>query len=554
MEEAADAALEKKAFEEGDVLECGCCFGDTPSAKTTHCDAETPHFFCLDCAKGNVKATLEKQRHDFHCMDASGCTAEFRRSEQVKFIDEDTMETLDRVHAKAALREAEIDDLESCPFCDFQAICDPIEVDKEFRCENEYCLIVSCRLCKMTSHIPKTCAEHKKDLGLNERHLMEEKMTEALLRRCPKCKLPIIKDGGCNKVVCTQCGCYVCDVCGKDISREGYSHFNNSRTGCTQSDNTQQRVKQRIEKAEREAKEKIRAEHPDITDADLEIRFSAAVNKDAKPTQTQGLYGEAHRVHANHIALLRAENLRVLDARREELRRVTVERQNEVVAMRDQAFRRAELTERREDAWRRPAQAQLNRATGGDQARAPAATTAVGPPAHGLGNPAAYRNPAPPDRPLPANAYDLPYALFPRPQQQQIPPPTLAFNRHVHTHLHAPPYPDRYLQQPYAAFQIPWDLNYNPHPVAPHVNGAGLHPRVTKPANRPPAIPPPTAARGFGVAFQGGHQITGNFANGANGANGVNGNATAYEGDLTTAPRSGVRNGVYDPVYQGWRG
>ena len=30
-------------------------------------------------------------------------------------------------------------------------------------------------------------------------------MTEALIRTCPKCKVRIIKEDGCNKVVCTTC-------------------------------------------------------------------------------------------------------------------------------------------------------------------------------------------------------------------------------------------------------------------------------------------------------------------------------------------------------------
>ena len=216
QEAEAEAEREKKAIESGDMMDCGCCFTETPSYKLTHCDAEAPHFFCLDCAQSNAKAGLDLNRYKQSCMDGSGCKAEFSRSERQKFLDKDTITLLDRMQQQAELREAGLENLEQCPFCDFAAICPPKEEDKEFRCLNTLdCGVVSCRLCQQVTHIPKTCAEYKKEMGVDERHIVEESMTEALLRRCPKCKVPIIKDGGCNKLVCSQCNCFVCDVCGK---------------------------------------------------------------------------------------------------------------------------------------------------------------------------------------------------------------------------------------------------------------------------------------------------------------------------------------------------
>ena len=218
MEAEADAARDKKAFNEGDTMDCQCCFTETPSAKLTHCDADEPHFFCLDCAASNAKAQIDFNRYKLKCMDSSDCQGEFPRRERPRFLDEDTIALLDRLQQQTELREAEVEDLEQCPFCDFAAICPPKTVDKEFRCLGEDCSIVSCRLCRQESHIPKTCAEYKREQGVDERHIVEESMTEALLRRCPKCKVPIIKDGGCNKLACSQCGCKVCDVCGESYA------------------------------------------------------------------------------------------------------------------------------------------------------------------------------------------------------------------------------------------------------------------------------------------------------------------------------------------------
>ena len=280
-EAEAEAAMEKKAFEDGDIIECQCCFTDVPTARTTHCDGDTPHFFCFDCASSNAKAQMDLSRYKLRCMDSSGCSAGFARFEKGRFLDDSILARLDRLQQQDELREANLPDLEHCPFCDYAAICPPVEVDREFRCLAPDCELISCRSCKQNSHIPKSCEEHRKEQGIEERHIVEEEMTKALIRRCPRknCGIPIIKADGCNKIQCTQCKCYICDVCGKDITKEGYNHFlgGSGKGMCPQSDDTVGRENKRIEEAAKLAKEKIRAEHPDISEDDLEVKFSSQV-------------------------------------------------------------------------------------------------------------------------------------------------------------------------------------------------------------------------------------------------------------------------------------
>ncbi|MCJ1353893.1 MAG: hypothetical protein MMC33_003880 [Icmadophila ericetorum] len=280
QEEAdADLALEQEAQERGDMIECQCCFSDVPTAKSTHCCGETPHFFCLECARGHAKSQAELSRHQLTCMDGSGCKAEFSRTEKSRFLDKQMFELFERLEQQAALRNANVEGLEKCPFCDFAAIYPPVEVNKEFRCEAPECGRISCRLCKQDSHIPLTCEQYKKEQGVDERHVLEEAMTDALLRKCPRCKIPILKDGGCNKLICSQCKCYVCDYCGKDISSEGYSHFRNipGDTGCPPNDDTETRNANRVKEAEKQAMAKVRAENPGLSEEDLKIKFSKEV-------------------------------------------------------------------------------------------------------------------------------------------------------------------------------------------------------------------------------------------------------------------------------------
>ena len=277
-----DAALDKKAFDDGDIKDCECCFSESPFRKMVHCGGDNPHFFCIGCLASYIKAQLDYQKYKICCMDGGGCKAEFSRASKMKCLDKDMFGRLERVQQQAELREANLPGLETCPFCDFAAICPPIEEDKEFRCEHPDCQLVSCRLCRNKSHLPKSCAESKKEHGIEERHIVEEEMTKALIRSCPKCKVAILKTEGCNKIVCSQCGAYICDVCAKDITKDGYNHFGPGK--CAQYDSGYQqgamtRENIRVQEAEKAAKAKVRADNPDISDADLEIKFSDAIKK-----------------------------------------------------------------------------------------------------------------------------------------------------------------------------------------------------------------------------------------------------------------------------------
>lgn len=119
------------------------------------------------------------------------------------------------------VKAAGIEDLEMCPFCDFATI--PEAANKIFTCLNPECMKESCRLCKEPSHIPLKCEEVEKDEDVKRRVYIENKMSEALLRKCYKCGKRFIKSDGCNKITCS-CGALQCYVCGQPV--EDYKHFN----------------------------------------------------------------------------------------------------------------------------------------------------------------------------------------------------------------------------------------------------------------------------------------------------------------------------------------
>jgi TRIAD3 protein (E3 ubiquitin-protein ligase RNF216) len=61
------------------------------------------------------------------------------RVHRERFLDDKTILALSKLQLQEALRVADLDGLVQCPFCDYAAICDDIEHDKEFRCQNPEC-------------------------------------------------------------------------------------------------------------------------------------------------------------------------------------------------------------------------------------------------------------------------------------------------------------------------------------------------------------------------------------------------------------------------------
>ena len=90
-----------------------------------------------------------------------------------------------------------------------------------------HCGYESCRLCGEPPHIPLKCSEVEKKDETSARLKIEEAMTKARIRHCPKgCEKGFYKIEGCNKMTCPTCQTKMCYICRKIIpSSIGYSHF-----------------------------------------------------------------------------------------------------------------------------------------------------------------------------------------------------------------------------------------------------------------------------------------------------------------------------------------
>ncbi|KAF9582362.1 hypothetical protein BGW38_000298 [Lunasporangiospora selenospora] len=253
-----------------ELIECGCCYDDVPPNRVSQC--EEGHLFCFSCSRQGAEVELGYRRTVLKCMTA-GCTSFFSDSEATKFLSKSVFEGLLRARQQNELKMAGLDSLVECPFCSYAAVVENDD-DKEFRCLAPKCLKVSCRQCQAPTHIPLTCDEYEKELEKNNvlsaQHKVEEHMSEALIRVCPKCSARFFKTEGCNKMTCPECHTKMCYICKKQI--RDYSHFDqtpadqtsNSKKPCRLWDNTVERNESEVKEAGARMLAELQTNKPDV--------------------------------------------------------------------------------------------------------------------------------------------------------------------------------------------------------------------------------------------------------------------------------------------------
>ncbi|KAG1738308.1 hypothetical protein EDD22DRAFT_959526 [Suillus occidentalis] len=222
------------------------------------------HLFCKSCMSSYASNLLGEHNPNIVCMDQSGCKLLFP-------------------HART-FEAAGLENLEECPFCDYKCVIEN-EMEKLFRCENVDCGAVSCRECKKPDHLPKSCKEVESDKQLDVQHIVEEAMTRALMRNCPKCQKAFIKEYGCNKMTCPNCRTVSCYICREVI--KGYEHFGRINPGlpynarfdknkCQLWDPVEQLHATEVQEAAKKAIEELKRDRPDVDESAIKVDIPVA--------------------------------------------------------------------------------------------------------------------------------------------------------------------------------------------------------------------------------------------------------------------------------------
>jgi TRIAD3 protein (E3 ubiquitin-protein ligase RNF216) len=187
----------------GNLLECGCCFCEFAFEEMVSCTEG--HLFCRSCLARFAKEKVFGQgRCDkVGCMSSDGCEGIFIDDFLSMVLDGPTFRRLQARTCETLAKEVFGDSLFHCPHCDTAAeVPEGVHI---FSCPNSACELETCTLCNEPAHVPQRCEEVEKKEETNCRKTVEEAMSEAKIRKCPKCKKRFVKESGCNKMTCT-CG------------------------------------------------------------------------------------------------------------------------------------------------------------------------------------------------------------------------------------------------------------------------------------------------------------------------------------------------------------
>ncbi|KAF9468244.1 hypothetical protein BDZ94DRAFT_1154032 [Collybia nuda] len=291
--ERRDRQAAEELNDEETGIECACCFSRVPFDKMVQCP-ET-HLFCIQCMNSYAGTLLGGHDPNIICIHQSGCKAAIPPSELRRFLSTKMMQLWERLKQRKEVEAAGLEGLEECPFCEWGCLIEN-EDEKLFRCgNNETCGVVSCRGCKKLDHLPKSCKEVEEEKALDGRHVIEEAMTRALMRNCPKCQKPFVKEHGCNKMTCPNCHTLSCYICRQVIT--GYDHFNQvpipttsaNAAKCLLWDAVEQRHAEEVATAAQRALEEYKQKNPDVDEKELHVDLPPAPAAPPQPPHVMNM-------------------------------------------------------------------------------------------------------------------------------------------------------------------------------------------------------------------------------------------------------------------------
>lgn len=197
------------------------------TSKTVNSCSKEMHRFCIECLIGHARAAtqempLAKGGIGLRCM-APDCPNPILFSECRFYIPPNVRRQLNARIIEENLGAANLPNLERCNQCNFAIIIeagpDQFRVFSCLKCNAQYC-----RQCKRPwndLHMGRPCTDILSEKEEQQR-LFQNRMSEAIIRRCQRCSLPFVKLDGCNLMRC-RCSATQCFIC--RASKVTYAHF-----------------------------------------------------------------------------------------------------------------------------------------------------------------------------------------------------------------------------------------------------------------------------------------------------------------------------------------
>ncbi|KAK2949534.1 putative E3 ubiquitin-protein ligase RNF216 [Blattamonas nauphoetae] len=269
----------------GAFFDCPICYESYPMEQVLQCSEGC--LICRACLRDHLITGLNSQKLNFSCVTDTECPGVYVESIVNQVLDPDEQRRMTNLDFDRTVKES-IENKVECPFCDyFEIIEADIAAHPEFHCKNPRCSKVSCRKCGKEAHYPALCAEDESAHD-NFRKVVESAMTNARIRSCHRCRKPLIKIDGCNRITCT-CGAFMCYACGQALDdKNPYQHFkqndanldaqmkrnliNGTQGFCLLYEDSTEQDNRRVEIAKKQAIKKWKQENPAFAHLEFDVK------------------------------------------------------------------------------------------------------------------------------------------------------------------------------------------------------------------------------------------------------------------------------------------
>lgn len=238
-EEIAEMMKQK----EQSMYECCCCYTPVDFDEMAQCPEG--HLICRNCIKNSIETALGEGRVRTECLCTDGCNCKISMNELERVLPKKLIKRLDEIEAFNAIKNVNIKGLRTCWKCGYKII----DEDNKGPFICPWCYEKTCKKCGNKYHDKKSC----KKANLDPNRIVEEKMSEAIVKKCPKCNTQYIKDEGCNHMTCPLCHTDFCYLCGKIIRGKISKHYRK----CTQFMDNDKYVNEQIQNARTNAMKEL---------------------------------------------------------------------------------------------------------------------------------------------------------------------------------------------------------------------------------------------------------------------------------------------------------
>ncbi|KAI5894460.1 uncharacterized protein SCHCODRAFT_01169155 [Schizophyllum commune H4-8] len=198
---AVHRAKQRRCEALSDPRSCPVCFAEADTPITLGCG----HSWCSECIRGFLVSCGENRIFPIGCLGSSGrCRESITHQTASAVLSEVELDRLVQA-AFTAYVNARPDEFHYCPTPDCKQVYRSVGRGRVLQCPA--CLLRICSLCQSEFHGTLRC---NADDGAAE---LEEWMKANGVQRCPGCKAPIERSGGCHHVTCTQCQTHICWQC-----------------------------------------------------------------------------------------------------------------------------------------------------------------------------------------------------------------------------------------------------------------------------------------------------------------------------------------------------